>query len=60
MLGELLTAGNGELTPTHLEAAQSYAAAAAAVKRTITGDVLVSTRAEIESVLADESDGIAR
>jgi 2-dehydro-3-deoxygluconokinase len=59
-LGELLTAGNGELTPTHLEAAQSYAAAAAAVKRTITGDVLVSTRAEIESVLADESDGIAR
>ena len=59
-LGELLTNGDGALTPATVETAQSYAAAAAAVKRTITGDVLVSTREEIESVLADASDGIAR
>jgi len=59
-LGELLTAGDGELTPEYVETAQAYAAAAAAVKRTITGDVLVSTRAEIESVLTDRSDGISR
>ena len=59
-LGELLTNGDGALTPEHVETAQAYAAAAAAVKRTITGDVLVSTRAEIESVLADESAGISR
>ena len=59
-LGELLTNGDGVLTPTHVATAQAYAAAAAAVKRTITGDVLVSTREEIESVLADESTGISR
>jgi len=59
-LGELLANGDGALTPATVETAQSYAAAAAAVKRTITGDVLVSTRAEIESVLADDADGIAR
>jgi len=59
-LGELLTNGDSELTPTHVETAQSYAAATAAVKRTITGDVLVSTREEIESVLADDAEGISR
>ena len=59
-LGELLTNGGGALTPAAVETAQSYAAAAAAVKRTITGDVLVSTREEIESVLADNPEGIAR
>lgn len=58
-LGELLANG-GELTPTNVETAQSYAAAAAAVKRTITGDVLVATRQEIESVLADDAEGISR
>ena len=58
-LGELLANG-GELTPAHVETAQSYAAAAAAVKRTITGDVLVATRQEIESVLADDAKGISR
>ena len=58
-LGELLANG-GELTPANVETAQSYAAAAAAVKRTITGDVLVATRQEIESVLADDAKGISR
>ena len=58
-LGELLANG-GELTPDHVETAQSYAAAAAAVKRTITGDVLATTREEIESVLTDETAEISR
>lgn len=58
-IGELLNAG-GQLTPETVDTAQTYAAAAAALKRTITGDVLVTTRAEIESVIAESDDGISR
>ena len=41
-------------------AALAYGAAAASLKRTIDGDVAVVTPAEVESVVADETDGIAR
>ena len=41
-------------------AALAYGAAAASLKRTIDGDVAVVTPEEVESVVADETDGIAR
>ncbi|TQQ83720.1 sugar kinase [Halonotius terrestris] len=59
-LGELLTSDDGDLTPESVGRAQTYAAAAAAVKRTIEGDVLVSTRGEIESVIDADGDDISR
>ncbi|ESS10057.1 MAG: 2-keto-3-deoxygluconate kinase [uncultured archaeon A07HN63] len=59
-IGELLTNGGGDLTPEAVDRAQTYAAATAAVKRTIQGDVLVSTRDEIESVIDADGDDISR
>jgi 2-dehydro-3-deoxygluconokinase len=59
-LGSLLTDSDGDLTPETVDRAQTYAAATAAVKRTIKGDVLVSTREEIESVIDADSDDISR
>ena len=41
-------------------AALAYGAAAASLKRTVDGDVAVVTPEEVESVVADETDGIAR
>lgn len=43
-----------------VEDALSYAAATAALKRTIKGDLAVVTRSEVEQVLNSESCGIAR
>ena len=59
-LGELLTSGDGDLTAETVGRAQTYAAAAAAIKRTIEGDVLVSTREEIESVIDADAGEISR
>ena len=47
---------HGEDVPTALE----YAAATAALKRTIPGDVALVTKDEVEAVVQEESDGISR
>jgi 2-dehydro-3-deoxygluconokinase len=59
-LGELLADGDADLAPEPVARAQTYGAATAAVKRTIKGDVLVSTRDEIESVIDADGDDISR
>ena len=61
VLGDLLSAEGGvSLTHDRLGDALAYGAAAAALKRTIEGDALVATRAEVESVLDAEAGGISR
>ena len=53
VLAELI-AGSG------IDTALSYGAATASLKRTIEGDVLVTTREEVEAVLDESTDGISR
>lgn len=53
VLAELI-AGSG------IDTALSYGAATASLKRTIEGDVLVTTREEVEAALAESTDGISR
>ncbi len=68
VLGELLSSQNrlqpddavDLLTADRVEDALAYGAAAAALKRTVAGDVLVATRSEIEAVLDGAADGISR
>jgi len=43
-----------------IDTALSYGAATASLKRTIEGDVLVTTREEVEAVLDESTDGISR
>ncbi|MEA1931450.1 MAG: bifunctional 2-dehydro-3-deoxygluconokinase/2-dehydro-3-deoxygalactonokinase [Euryarchaeota archaeon] len=43
-----------------IDTALSYGAAAASLKRTVEGDVLVTTRAEVEAALNQSTDGISR
>ena len=43
-----------------IDTALSYGAATASLKRTIEGDVLVTTREEVEGVLDESTDGISR
>jgi len=45
---------------SEIDTALSYGAAAASLKRTIEGDVLVTTRAEVEAALDQSTGGISR
>ena len=53
VLAELLAGGE-------IDRALEYGAATASLKRTVEGDVLVTTRAEVEAALNESSDGISR
>ena len=48
------------LAGSSIETALGYGAAAASLKRTIKGDVLVTTREEVEAALAESTGGISR
>ncbi len=60
VLGELLTDSEVTLTADQIETALSYGAAAAALKRSLAGDVLVATREELERVRDASAGGISR
>ena len=48
------------LAGSDIEQALQYGAATASLKRTVEGDVLVTTREEVEAALDESSDGISR
>ena len=48
------------LAGSDIDRALEYGAATASLKRTVEGDVLVTTRAEVEAALAESTDGISR
>ncbi len=60
VLGELLADSEIALTADRIETALSYGAAAAALKRSLAGDVLVTTREELERVRDTSAGGISR